>query len=309
MDLRQMKYFLALAEELNFGRAATRLHMAQPPLTRQIRALEEELDTVLFVRTTKGVELTAAGQALLEEVPNILSLATRARERTQRAGQGLIGQLDVGLFGSGVLDVIPRLLAGFHRARPDVRIALHNLTKAEQLQALRERRITIGFNRLVPAEPGLLVQTVLQEKLVVALPDTHRLCARSEIALHELDGEPMISYPNTPLPGLAQEVANAFHREGLRLNVVQSVEDVLTCVALVAGGFGACITTQSAMRLRLPGVEYRPLRSRHLRDIELSCLYRTDDASPVLAAFLEVVRDFAAAERAGHTGPDAQALG
>ena len=302
MDLRQMKYFLALAEELNFGRAAARLHMAQPPLTRQIRALEEELGTVLFLRTAKGVELTAAGQALLDEVPNILALAARARERTQRAGQGLIGQLDVGLFGSGVLDVVPRLLAGFHRARPDVRIALHNLNKAEQLQALRERRITIGFNRLVPAEPGILVQTVLQEKLVVALPDTHRLCARSIIALHELDGEPMISYPNTPLPGLAQEVANAFHREGLRLNVVQSVEDVLTCVALVAGGFGACITTQSAMRLRLPGVEYRPLRSRCLRDIELSCLYRADDASPVLAAFLDVVRSFAAAEGAAAPG-------
>lgn len=303
MDLRQMKYFLALAEELNFGRAAARLHMAQPPLTRQIRALEEELGTALFVRTAKGVELTAAGQALLDEVPNILSLATRARERTQRAGKGLIGQLDVGLFGSGVLDVIPRLLAGFHRARPDVRIALHNLNKGEQLQALRERRLTIGFNRLVPAEPGLLVQTVLQEKLVVALPDTHRLCVRSEISLHELDSEPMISYPNTPLPGLAQEVANAFHREGLRLNVVQSVEDVLTCVALVAGGFGACITTQSAMRLRLPGVEYRPLRSRYLRDIELSCLYRADDASPVLAAFLDVVRDFAATQRAGQGKP------
>jgi DNA-binding transcriptional LysR family regulator len=113
-----MRYFLALAEELNFGRAAARLHMAQPPLTRQIRAIEEELGTELFVRTPKGVELTAAGQTLLDEVPNILSLAERARERTQRAGQGLTGQLDVGIFGSGVLDVIPRLLAAFHQARP-----------------------------------------------------------------------------------------------------------------------------------------------------------------------------------------------
>ena len=297
MDLRQMKYFLALAQELHFGRAAARLHMAQPPLTRQIRGLEDELGTPLFLRTAKGVELTAAGQALLDEVPNILSLTQRARDRTQQAGQGLIGQLDVGIFGSGVLDVIPRLLAAFHRARPEVRIELHNLTKGEQLQALRERRITIGFNRLVPPEPGLGVLTVLQEKLVVGLPETHPLCARQEIALRDLDGEPMIVYPNAPLPGLAQEVASAFHREGIRLNVVQAVEDVLTCVALVAGGFGACITTQSATSLRLPGVVYRPLRSRHLRDIELSCLYRTDDASPVLAAFLDVVGAFANAHR------------
>ena len=94
MDLRQMKYFLALAQELHFGRAAARLHMAQPPLTRQIRGLEDELGTPLFLRTAKGVELTAAGQALLDEVPNILSLTQRARDRTQQAGQGLIGQLD-----------------------------------------------------------------------------------------------------------------------------------------------------------------------------------------------------------------------
>ena len=298
MDLRQMKYFLALCEELNFTRAAERLHMAQPPLTRQIRALEDELGTPLFVRTPKGVELTAAGQALRDDVPTILSLAQRARERTQRAGQGLVGQIDVGLFGSGVLDVIPRLLATFHQARPEVRIELHNLTKEEQLQALRERRLTLGFNRLVPPEPGIGVLTVLQEKLVVGLPETHPLCAQPELSLRELDGVPMIVYPNAPLHGLAQEVATAFHREGLRLNVVQAVEDVLTCVALVAGGFGACITTQSATSLRLPGVVYRPLRSRFLRDIELSCLYRKDDSSPVLAAFLDVVRAFAAAQKA-----------
>lgn len=303
MDLRQMKYFLALAEELHFGRAATRLHMAQPPLTRQIRGLEDELGTALFLRTSKGVELTAAGQALLDEVPNILALSQRARERTQQAGQGLIGQLDVGIFGSGVLEVIPQLLAAFHRARPEVRIQLHNLTKGEQLQALRERRITIGFNRLVPPEPGIGVQTVLHETLVVGLPETHPLCGREELTLRDLDGEPMIVYPNAPLPGLAQEVANAFHREGLHLNVAQAVEDVLTCVALVAGGFGACVTTHSATSLRLPGVQYRPLRSRYLRGIELSCLYRTDDSSPVLAAFLQVVQAFAGSQRQADFAP------
>ena len=299
MELRQMKYFLALAQELNFGRAALRLHMAQPPLTRQIRALEDELGTALFLRTPKGVELTAAGQALLDEVPNILALTQRARERAQLAGEGLIGRLDVGTFGSGVLDVIPRLLADFHRGRPDVQLELHNLTKAEQLQALRERRITVGFNRLVQDEPGLGVVTVLREPLVVGIPETHPLCAHAEISLHQLSGVPMILYPNAPLPGLAEEVAKAFLREGARLEVAQEVEDVLTCVALVASGFGCCITTNSAMSLRLPGVAYRPLRSRRLRDIALCCLYRTDDRSPVLKAFLGVVQDFAAAYEAG----------
>lgn len=288
-----MRYFLALAEERNFGRAAERLHMAQPPLTRQIRALEEELDTVLFLRTPKGVELTAAGETLLDEVPNLLQLAQRARDRTRLAGQGQIGRLDVGIFGSGILDVIPRMLARFHAERPEVKIELHNLTKAEQLVALRERRISVGFNRLVPPEDDLVVETVLRERMVVGLPEGHRLCAQNEISILDMDDEPLILYPNVPMRGLAQEVMGAFRSAGVRLRVEQEVEDVLTCVALVASGFGLCVTTESTASLRLPGVAYRPLRCDTLRDIELSCLYRRNDSAPILAAFLAVVRDFA----------------
>ncbi|MEY4752802.1 MAG: hypothetical protein RJA44_477 [Pseudomonadota bacterium] len=293
MDLRQMRYFLALAEERNFGRAAERLHMAQPPLTRQIRALEDELGTPLFLRTSKGVELTDAGLALLDEVPNLLALAQRARERTQRAGQGLTGRLDVATFGSGILDAIPRVLARFHRERPEVKIVLHNLTKAEQLEALRERRITVGFNRLVPPQDDLCVEQVLRESMMVGLPARHPLAARAVITIEDLDDLPLILYPNIPMRGLAEEVMGAFRQAGVRLRVEQQVEDVLTCIALVASGFGLCITTASTASLQLPGVTYRPLQSVHLRDVELSCLYRRTDASPVLAAFLAVVRDFA----------------
>ncbi len=297
MDLKQMRYFLAVAEERNLTRAAERLHMAQPPLTRQIHALEDELGTPLFVRTPRGVELTSAGEALLDEVPNLLALAQRARERTQLAGAGRTGRLDVGLFGSAVLDVIPRMLARFHAARPEVRIVLHNQTKAEQIEALRERRITIGFNRLVPPESDLVVETVLRERLVVALPERHPLAARGRLTVADLDDQPMILYPNLPIPGLAQRVKAAFQRDGVRLRIEQEVEDVFTSVALVAGGFGLCVTTESSTSLRLPGVAWRPLDSDALRDIELSCLYRRDDPSPVLAALLEVVHDFAAQRR------------
>lgn len=297
MDLRQMRYFLAVAEERNFNRAAERLHMAQPPLTRQIHALEEDLGTPLFLRTPKGVDLTEAGAALLEEVPNLLALAQRARERAQRAGQGLTGRLDVGTFGSGVLDVIPRMLARFHAQRPDVRIVLHNQTKSEQIDALRERRISVGFNRLVPPESDLVVETVLRERMVVALPERHALATRKRLTLPDLQDEPMILYPNLPLPGLAQRVAGAFDREGVRLRVEQEVEDVLTATALVASGFGLCITTESSMSLRLPGVAYRALDCETLRDIELACLYRRGDASPVLAAFLGVMHEFARQRR------------
>jgi DNA-binding transcriptional LysR family regulator len=292
MDLRDMRHFLAVAEEGHIGRAAARLHLSQPPLTRHIQALEEKIGVPLFVRTPKGVTLTEAGRTLLEEAPNLLALAQQAAERTRLAGQGLIGRLDVGLFGSGVLDVIPRILARFHQARPEVKIVLHNLTKDAQLQALRERRITVGFNRLVPEEAGITVETVLREPLVVAIAASHALAARPAIRLHDLDGVPLILYPNVPLRGLAQEVADAFRAEGVRMRVEQEVEDVVTAVALVSAGFGAAITTQSAASLRLPGVEFRPLRSARLKELELSCLYRSGDASPTLRAFLDVVHEF-----------------
>lgn len=288
-----MRYFQAVAEERNFSRAAERLHMAQPPLSRQIKALEEEVGAPLFVRTAKGVDLTDAGQTLLAEVPNLLLLAQRAKDRTLRAGQGLTGQLDVGLFGSGVLDVIPRMLARFHTERPEVRIVLHNMTKIEQLQAVRERRISIGFNRLVPLEPDLVVETVLREPLVVAVHESHPLATRQRIRVPDLHSEPIILYPNVPMRGLAQEVAEAFRQEGAALKVEQEVEDVLTAVALVASGFGLAVTTRSATNLRLPGVVFRPLSSQYLRDLELNCLYRRADPSPVLAEFLKVVHDYA----------------
>jgi DNA-binding transcriptional LysR family regulator len=290
MDLKQMRQFLALAEELNFGRAAERLHMAQPPLTRSIRALEDELGAQLFVRTPKGADLTQAGQALLDEVPNVLALARRAEEQAQLAGQGYVGRLDVGIFSSGILNVIPRLLAQFHTDRPDVKIGLHNMSKTDQITALRERRITIGFNRLVPDEADIAVEWVQREPFLVALYEGHRLCGKKSIALGDLDNERMILYPNAPVHGLAQEVAAAFRSEGVRLRVEQEVEDVVTCIALVASRFGVCVTTESAANLRLPGVVYRPLRSRQLRNIELSCLYRREDTSPILHAVLGLIR-------------------
>lgn len=300
MDLRQMRHFIALAEERHFGRAAARLHMAQPPLTRSIRALEEELGTELFRRTPKGAELTAAGVALLEEAPNVLALAQRAREKAVLAARGMTGRLDIGIFGSAMLHVIPQLIARFRDERPGVRVVLHSLTKIEQIEALRDRRITVGFNRLVPPEPGIRVETVMREGLVVALYEGHPLAGKEEITLRDLDQQPLILYPNVPIAGLAEMVANGFRDEGVRLEVAQRVEDVLTCVALVACRFGVAITTASAANLTLPGVVFRRLRSRRLRDIELSVLYRADDPSPILSAFLTGVHEFAASIETGH---------
>ncbi|WP_235579177.1 LysR substrate-binding domain-containing protein [Pseudorhodoferax sp. Leaf274] len=264
-----------------------------PPLSRQMRQMEDELGVELFVRTARGIQLTEAAQSLLHDVPNILELARLARERALRAGKGMLGDLHVGIFGSGVLNVIPKLIGAFHAQRPEVRIRLRNLTKGEQIQALREHRITVGFHRLPPVEPDLAVLLVLREPMYVGMHESHALARQAEVSIRDLERQPMVLYPNTPLAGLAQEVMGAFRREKVQIAVEQEVEDVTTCVGLVCARLGLCITTESGTMLRLPGAVFRPLRSRFLKDIELSCVHRKADHSPVLAAFMEVVRGYA----------------
>ncbi len=297
MDLKQMRLFLATATEGNLTRAAERLHMAQPPLTRQIRQIEEALGVTLFVRTPRGMELTEAGIALAEEVPHVLALAQRAEERALRAGSGDLGHLEVGVFGSGMLSAVPELLARFRRSRPEVKMRVHSLTKAEQADALRARRIHIGFHRLPREEDDLSVESVGREPMYVGLPERHPLAQRDEILVQDLADEPMILYPNLPMPGLAQEVMSAFRQENVPLRIEHEVGDVLSCIAMVAAGLGLCVTTESTSRMTLPGVGYRRFRSRHLTHIGLSCMYRRDDRSPVLGAFLSIVRGYASETR------------
>lgn len=290
MDVKQLRYFIALAEEQHFGRAAERLHITQPPLTRSIQALEASLDTRLFIRTSKGAALTAAGQLLLEKARTIVELTQDAGEQARLAGHGYLGRLEVGIFSSGIFNVIPQLLGEFHRQRPDVKIRLHSMGKAEQLAALREKRIAIGFNRLVPKEPDIAVEWVRREPYIVALYEGHPLASKPVITLTDLEDEPMILYPNAPVYGLMQVIVDAFRHEGVRLNVEQEVDDVMTALALVASRFGMCITTESAANVQLPGIVYRPLHSLELQGIELSCLYRREDDSPILSAFLRLIR-------------------
>ena len=297
MELRQLKYFSVLAEELNFNRAAARLHISQPPLTRQIQQMESELGTQLFLRLPKGLELTGAGQTLLDDARRILGLMGAAKERAEKAGRGEIGRLDVGIFGSAIFNHIPRLLLQFRSLYPNVQISLHEQTKAEQIQALRERRLTIGFNRHVSAEPDIVVETVYLEPLLVALHSDHPLAQKKVITVRQIAAEPMILYPSHTRAGFADHVLSLFKDAGVQPHVVQEVKDVVTAVALVSSGFGLCVTPEAANSLRLPGVVYRPLHGKPVPTIDLVCLYRRDDSSPILGAFLETVRAFPTLKR------------
>ena len=300
MDLRHLRYFIAVAEEQNIGRAAARLHISQPPLTRQIQQLEEELGVLLFTRTPRGMELTPAGEQLLEEARNIRALVEQATERTQRAGQGKLGRLDVGIFGSAIIDIIPKLLEAFRGAYPDVKVVLHSMNKNEQIEALRQRRINIGFNRIITPLPDIASELVSTESLLLAINASHPLAEKTVVPFQSLADHPLVMFPAGSRPGLIDKVFGLCQQVGFVPQVSQEVGDVISAIALVARGFGACLVSQSTSVLSLPGVVYRPLSG--LPDnaqIDLSCIFRADDRSPILEAFLEVLRDFRHQERPG----------
>ena len=291
MELRHLRYFCAVAKELNIGRAASALNISQPPLTRQIQQLEELLGAQLFKRSVKGVELTEAGRTLYAEAKNILGLVELASERTQRAAQGLIGRLDIGIFGSGMFDVVPRVLLRFRQAFPDVKVVLHTLDKAEQVEALRERRITIGFNRVVPNFAGIASQVVMWERLVVGLHQSNPLASRESLSLRDLADQPFVLFPAVARPNFTDFIYNQCQKHGFTPQVEQVVGDAVTGVALVASGFGACIVPESVQAFQAAGVVYIPLKESPPVMLDVSCLYREDDDSVILAEFLKIIAE------------------
>jgi len=293
VDLRHLRYFVAVAEEENIGRAAARLHISQPPLTRQIQQLEEELGVTLFTRTPRGMELTQAGELFLEEARNIRALVEQATERTQRAGQGKLGRLDVGIFGSAILDAIPKLLLAFRNRYPDVKVVLHTMTKAEQIEALRQRRISVGFNRMLSPLADLEIKQVTTEALLLAVPAEHPLAAQPVIRFAELQDHPMVLFPTGARPSFIDKVIGLCADSGFQPLISQEVGDAVTGVALVAGGFGVCLVPDSATTLQFPGVVYRRITDTPPNFyVDLSCIYRKDDQSPILAAFLDTAERY-----------------
>jgi len=290
MELRHLRYFVCVADEQNIGRAALRLHISQPPLTRQIQQLEEQVGARLFHRTGRGVELTDAGRVLYDDARNILAMAERAAERANKAAQGLLGRVDVAIFGSGIFGAIPRLLRRFRESFPEVSIVLHTMTKEEQLDALRHQRITLAFNRLMRPVDGLVSETLLNEPLFVAIPSGHPLCARTAVTMKELEGQPLVLYPTGSRPSFIDRAHEMARESGFVPVVAQEVGDAVHAVALVATGFGACLVPHSATSLTVPGVVYRPLHHTGHARVDLCCIYRADDSSEILQALLGSMR-------------------
>jgi LysR family transcriptional regulator, benzoate and cis,cis-muconate-responsive activator of ben and cat genes len=289
MKLQQLRYFVTVAETGNIGRAAERLHISQPPLTRQIQSLETELNVTLFNRTARGVSLTPAGEQLLADARNIGILVHQAAERAHRAGRGQFGRIDVGLYGSASFDIVPRLLTAFSKSHPDVNVVLHYAQSPQQIEALRQGRVNIVLERQVPDEPDIIKELVAREPVILALHARHPLAANRIIHVSQLRNEPMIMQ-RAPASTLATVAENLCLAHGFEPRALQDSSDVLTATIAAASNHAICIVPASMKKVQMPGIVYRNLKSDVEAFMELYCFYLKQERNPVLEAFLTSVR-------------------
>ncbi len=291
MDLRQLKYFIAVAEERNFGKAAARLHISQPPISRLVRLLEEELGVLLFERRPWGVQLTAAGEALLPGAREIAAMVSFASDQTRRVGAGEAGRLNIGVFGSGAISIVPAILRRYSKKHPQVEVSLLNVPQAAQIQALRQHRILITFDRYLPDEPDLTVEVIAKERLVLAVHESNHLAKRRYVNFSALKNEPLLMARD---PLHADWLRALCFENGFEPRVSQRAGDVVSALIMVANGFGVEIAPESVQALRLPGLCYRPLRGAvglHTH-LDLHCAYRKGEISPLLKGILEAARAY-----------------
>lgn len=303
IEFRHLRYFVAVVEQRSFRGAALRLHVSQPPLTRQIQQLEEALGVTLLLRKPRGIEPTDAGQVFFDEARNILLLTEQAASRARLAGDGQLGRLDVGIFGSAVFEAIPRIIQEFRGRHPRVEVVLHNLDRAGQIKALRERRLTVGFNRFFEEEPDLSWEVIQTERLNVALHHAHPLAHSETLSLAQVGGQELILYPRSPRPSFIEQMLKIFHKKGISPRIIHEVDDVVTAVALVSSGFGVSLVTDSACNLRLPGLVYVPLRVEDRATFDLCMIHRLEDESPLLHAFLATARGLRTSLSTRHEEP------
>jgi len=297
IELRQLRYFVAVAEEMHFGRAAARLHMTQPPLSQTIQSLESALGTPLFERTKRRVELTPAGAALLPEARRLLSQAESLPDIARRAASGEAGRLSLAFVSTADYSILPPFLREFRERYPQVQLDLREATTDVQLEELAQGRIDVGL--LIPPLPDKIKTEIdyaplLSEPLILAAPKgmpglrgnaavhLKRLGAMSEMP-------PLVIFPRRIAPALHDAILACFHEAGITPRIGQEAIQMQTIVGLVSAGMGIALVPQSVSNLKRPGVEYKRLAGKP-PVVETGLAWRRDNASPVLRAFLDLLR-------------------
>lgn len=292
-ELRVLRYFVAVAEELHFGRAAERMLVTQPALSRQIAELEAQLGVALLVRTSRSVRLTDAGAALLVEARRALAQAERAVEAAHRAGRGEVGRVRVGFLASACNSVLPPAVAVFRARYPTVTLDLEGLLDGEQLRRLAEGELDVGFVRAAPGDPALLSEVVLSEPLAAVLPADHRLAGAATLELSALADEAFILWPRADATESYDTLLSACRQAGFSPRIALHLVDASAILGMVAAGLGVSVLAHSYKVLGREGVRFVPLPAL---TSSLRVVWSLDQLTPPLRRFLDVVREVVAGD-------------
>lgn len=300
MDVRQLRYFVAVAQERNFTRAAQMLNMAQPPLSRQIRQLEEEVGAELIDRSSRPLKLTEAGRWLYEQSVQVLSGLEHIRSMLGRLSDAGHRRFVIGFVGSTLYGHLPEVIRLFRSAVTTAEVSLLECSSVEQVAALKEGRIDVGFGRLRVEDPAIRRIVLADEPLVAAMPVDHPLVAQGRaVRLEQLLTEPLIVYPRPARPSYADQVLAAFQDLGLSVTRLMEVRELQTAIGLVAAQVGFCIVPESVQRLRRDDVRYVPIADRNARS-PIMMMHRLGDITPELAKLITISCEVHANGAHGH---------
>lgn len=296
MDLKQLRYFATLAHELSFTRAARKLHVSQPPLSFQIANLESDLGARLFNRTSRSVELSEAGRALLPHALAVLERIDEARHDVRRVASGLEGWVKVGLAGSHFLGPFPQFIRQFRERRPGIEVALNEMKPADQLQALRDGRVDLSISRTPVADGQLASHLLWREPVVAALPRDHPLAHRKRIRLADLRDEDFV-FLRLDSSAFAQRLFDACVQAGFTPRIVQQVVEIPAAINLVAAGLGVALAPASLAGVRHDAVALCSLGAA-MPAADVYALVRTGTLQPALREFTDSLRAWAASRKA-----------
>lgn len=289
MNIKRLKYFITVAEQKHFSRAAELIHISQPPLSQQIRLLEKELGMNLFVRTTRHVELTEAGLSLFENAKKAVSDLEQAVAYAQLVDHGHAGKFRLGFVSTAAVRLLADVLRRFREQYPDTSVECLHSTSREQAQALLDRSIDVGFLRGTPVDKNIDWRVIQRERLYAALPADHPFCRFQSIKISSLSKEPFIMWDRRQTGGIVSTVLALCGKHGFDPNVVLEVIDLQAMLSMVAGGLGVAIVPGSALHVKQEGLVYRPLRDRAYS--ELSLAWRRDNKRELLKRFIKVVAE------------------
>lgn len=303
IELRHLRYFVAVAEELHFGRAAQRLHLAQPPLSQQIRKLEESLGYSLFDRTSRSVSLTAAGQVFLERAQRTLRNVQRDIEETRSVGRGEVGSLHIGFVGSAMLTGLPAIFRQYRAAYPSVRLHLHESFTSKVIDGLQNGTLDAGLLRDGDPAEGLIATTIYSEPFVVVLPTRHPCARQKSISIGSLRNEPFVYYPRSAGARAFEKPLTLCEEHGFRPQIVQEAHHWLSILRLIGSGLGVTIAPACVRFIASPEIVCLPIQSRKrdvklVSNIELACL--AGESRPIVKRFAQIVES--TAQAAGVSG-------